>query len=159
MQIQTNFGVNTYSNGVIVKSGVPLCWHINVSNGFDATTAKVVLIDDAQDILAQRRSTNAQTFRVYNTWTSAGAYERLSIGWSANACYARPENAGTGVARLFIPVTGATTVSGLPTAATAGIGARCFVTDATVTTFASVVVGGGTNKVPVYSDGTNWLIG
>lgn len=52
-----------------------------------------------------------------------------------------------------------TTVAGLPSAATAGAGARHFVTDATVTTFASVVAGGGANKVPVVSDGTNWLIG
>lgn len=54
---------------------------------------------------------------------------------------------------------GVSTVSGLPTAATAGQGARRTVTDATVTTFASVVAGGGTNIVPVYSDGTNWRIG
>jgi hypothetical protein len=52
-----------------------------------------------------------------------------------------------------------TTVAGLPAAGTAGAGARKFVTDATATTFASIVAGGGANKVPVYSDGTNWLIG
>ena len=51
------------------------------------------------------------------------------------------------------------TVSGLGSAATAGAGARRYVTDATVTTFASTVVGGGSSKVPVYSDGTNWKIG
>ena len=33
------------------------------------------------------------------------------------------------------------------------------VTDATATTFASTVVGGGSNNVPVYYDGTNWKIG
>lgn len=38
-------------------------------------------------------------------------------------------------------------------------GARCIVSDATTTTFASVVVGGGSNTVPVYSDGTDWRIG
>jgi hypothetical protein len=52
-----------------------------------------------------------------------------------------------------------TTVSGLPSASGAGIGARAFVTDATATTFLSTVAGGGSNKVPVVSDGTNWLIG
>ena len=52
-----------------------------------------------------------------------------------------------------------TTVSGLPSAATSGAGARAFVTDANATTFLSVVAGGGPNKVPVVSDGTNWLIG
>ena len=51
------------------------------------------------------------------------------------------------------------TVSTLPSASTLGVGARSFVSDATVTTFASTVAGGGSNKVPVYSDGTNWKIG
>lgn len=38
-------------------------------------------------------------------------------------------------------------------------GWRSFVSDATVTTFASTVVGGGANNVPVFYDGTNWKIG
>jgi hypothetical protein len=38
-------------------------------------------------------------------------------------------------------------------------GARGFCTDATVTTFASTVVSGGANNVPVYHDGTAWKIG
>lgn len=54
---------------------------------------------------------------------------------------------------------GTLTVANLPTAGTAGAGSKAFVTDATATTFASVVAGGGANNVPVYSDGTNWLIG
>lgn len=53
----------------------------------------------------------------------------------------------------------ALTVATLPAAATAGAGARSFVTDANATTFLSTVAGGGANKVPVVSDGTNWLIG
>ena len=55
--------------------------------------------------------------------------------------------------------TGAVLVSALPSAATAGAGARYLVTDATVTTFASIVAGTGANAVPVYSDGVNWRIG
>jgi hypothetical protein len=54
---------------------------------------------------------------------------------------------------------GTLTVATLPAAATAGAGARAFVTDANATTFASIVAGGGANGVPVYSDGTNWRIG
>lgn len=50
-------------------------------------------------------------------------------------------------------------VSSLPAANSVAKGSRFFVTDATVTTFASIVVGGGANAVPVYSDGTNWRIG
>jgi hypothetical protein len=56
-------------------------------------------------------------------------------------------------------VTGVYTVATLPAAATVGAGARAFVTDANATTFASVVAGGGANKVPVYSDGAAWCIG
>jgi hypothetical protein len=55
--------------------------------------------------------------------------------------------------------TGSKTVSTLPSAVTAGAGARAFVTDANSTTFHATVAGGGANKVPVVSDGTNWLIG
>lgn len=47
-------------------------------------------------------------------------------------------------------------VAALPTPT---LGARSFVSDATATTFASVVSGGGTNAVPVYADGTHWRIG
>lgn len=47
----------------------------------------------------------------------------------------------------------------LPAAATAGAGARAFVTDANSTTFNATVVGGGANSVPCFSDGTNWKIG
>jgi hypothetical protein len=50
-------------------------------------------------------------------------------------------------------------VSGLPSAASLGINARALVTDASSTTFAAVVAGGGANVVPVYSDGTDWRIG
>lgn len=50
-------------------------------------------------------------------------------------------------------------VAALVAAATAGAGARAFVTDANATTFNSTVAGGGANNLPVFSDGTNWKIG
>jgi hypothetical protein len=50
-------------------------------------------------------------------------------------------------------------VASLPSAASAGEGARRFVTNANSTTFNSIVAGGGSNNVPVFSDGTNWRIG
>jgi hypothetical protein len=55
--------------------------------------------------------------------------------------------------------TTALTVATLTAAATAGAGARAFVSDSNATTFAAIVAGGGANGVPVYSDGTNWRIG
>ncbi len=50
-------------------------------------------------------------------------------------------------------------VGSLPAASAGLTGARMFVTDASATTFASIVANGGANKVPVYCDGTNWRIG
>ena len=47
----------------------------------------------------------------------------------------------------------------LPSAVTRGAGARAFVSDATLNTFAAAYAGGGANNVPVYSDGTIWRIG
>jgi hypothetical protein len=51
----------------------------------------------------------------------------------------------------------AVTVAGLP--GDPGFYDQWMVSDATVTTFWSVVVGGGGNTVPVRWDGTNWRIG
>jgi hypothetical protein len=58
-----------------------------------------ILQDDGGNTLAQRNGTNAQTFRIYNTYTDASNYERLDFLWSGNVVYIRPWNAGTGVAR------------------------------------------------------------
>jgi hypothetical protein len=55
--------------------------------------------------------------------------------------------------------TASTTFAGLPSAATAGAGARHFITDCNSTTFLAAAAAGGGNKVPVVSDGAQWLIG
>jgi hypothetical protein len=59
----------------------------------------------------------------------------------------------------IIPATTNYTVATLPSAVTSGVGARSFVTDALAPTFGATVVGVGTVKVPVYSDGANWKVG
>lgn len=54
------------------------------------------------------------------------------------------------------------TVAELPAAAKVGAGIRGFVTDsnaALAAGYGNVVANGGANKVPVYSDGTDWRIG
>jgi hypothetical protein len=51
------------------------------------------------------------------------------------------------------------TVATLPSAVTAGAGARAFVTDASAPAFGAAVAGGGAVKVPVYSDGAGWRVG
>ena len=70
-----------------------------------------------------------------------------------------PSDGSTGVGYFKSPPV---TVSALPAAATAGAGTRGFVSDSTVAAsgnFGATVTGGGSNNVPVFSDGTNWLIG
>jgi len=52
---------------------------------------------------------------------------------------------------------GVTTVAKLPTSARAST--RAFVTDATSSTFHAAPVGGGSTSVPVFFDGSAWLIG
>jgi len=63
-------------------------------SGIDATFRR-----DAANTLAQRNGTNAQTFRVYNTFTDASNYERGFLRWNSNVFEVGPEAAGTGTAR------------------------------------------------------------
>ncbi len=51
------------------------------------------------------------------------------------------------------------TVANLGNAVTLGAGTKTFVTDANTTTFFNIVGSGGTNVVPVFSDGNNWRVG
>jgi len=63
------------------------------------------------------------------------------------------------VASGIIPPTTNYTVATLPSAAAGTQGRRAWVTNALAPTFGATVVTGGTVKVPVYSDGTNWKVG
>lgn len=115
------------------------------------------------------------------TTTAAGRYQiTAKSNWSTSSAetqhnwFATPLNSTTAALVMVLDtgglaVTGASTAStyikpgsyiasGLPSAATAGGGAMAYVTDANATTRLSVVAGGGSNKVMVFSDGINWLI-
>jgi len=69
--------------------------------GSSVTAGDLFLYRDAANTLAQRNSTNAQAFRLYNTYTDASNYERLSVDWTttANTATISTQNAGTGSAR------------------------------------------------------------
>lgn len=47
----------------------------------------------------------------------------------------------------------------LPNAATAGAGARAFITDSNTNTYNAAAAGGGAFNVPVFSDGSAWKVG
>jgi hypothetical protein len=78
-------GLLVEHDAVITKSD-----RLGIGNGF------VILNRDANDVLAQRRSTNAQTFRLYNTYTDASNYERAYLRWASNVLEIGTEGAGTG---------------------------------------------------------------
>ena len=59
----------------------------------------------------------------------------------------------------FITSSNVYTVATLPDPAVVGAGIRTFVSDSSVTTFNATVAAGGTNTVPVFSNGTNWKVG
>lgn len=69
-----------------------------LSSNSDDTPDTQLFRDDA-GIIAQRRGTAAQTFRVYNTFTDASNYERGFLRWSSNVFEVGPEAAGTGTTR------------------------------------------------------------
>lgn len=66
-------------------------------------TNDVYLRRDAAATLALRNLANAQTFRIYNTFTDASNYERLSIDWSttSNVASILTLKAGTGTQRAL----------------------------------------------------------
>lgn len=64
---------------------------------------------DAGGIFAQRNGVNAQTLRVYNTYTDASNYERAKIAWSSNVLQIGTEKLGTGIARAMTLQTDGTT--------------------------------------------------
>lgn len=69
-------------------------------------------------------------------------------------------NLETTTSEALLNVNGATQTKGY-TVATLPVGSqgmRAYVTDANATTFLSTVVGGGFNVVPVFHNGTNWVI-
>jgi len=149
-----------------------------------ATSADVRLYRDAAGTFAQRNGTNAQTFRLYNTYTDASNFERTSLTRDSSGLVIDAQKGGTGVdptnlldlqragvsaASVSTDSTGTgylklipTTVGALTAAATVGAGTKAFVTDSASTLSShhgQAVVGGGTNFVPVFSDGTNWIVG
>jgi hypothetical protein len=77
--------------------GHTLGWTSGAPN---ATGFDLQLLRDAADVLAQRRGANAQTYRLYGTYTDTSNYERLVTRAVAAADFELfPEAAGTGTLR------------------------------------------------------------
>jgi hypothetical protein len=66
-----------------------------------ASAVDLSLFRDAADTLAQRRGVNAQTHRIYGTFTDASNYERLSFSYEGVQFVIGAEGAGTGSVRAL----------------------------------------------------------
>lgn len=89
--------------GLNADSGITGSLSLNGGSG------TAVIVSDAADTLALRNGTNAQTFRIYNTYTDASNYERLLIGagvFGANTFGMVSTEAGTGTGRGMYVGTG-----------------------------------------------------
>lgn len=74
-----------------------LQWAGTIGNSGD-----VVLAREAANVLALRNGTNAQEFRLYNSYTDPSNHERLALSWSTNVCRLWTVHAGTGAARDLV---------------------------------------------------------
>jgi hypothetical protein len=145
---------------------------ISLSNNNPANGPDVFLARDAADTLAQRRSTNAQTFRVYGTFTDASNYVRAALSSTSTAVTLAAETAGTGADDIPLNLTAAgtgtikvnsvaevvvsSTVAGLPAAPVVGMLTR--VTDATAPAVGVTVVGGGAAAALCWYNGASWSV-
>lgn len=77
-----------------LKSSSIIAWSTSAT---DASASKdLVLVRENADILAQRRTTNAQTFNLYNTFTDTSNYGRLAFVNTTTSSSIISQVAGTG---------------------------------------------------------------
>jgi hypothetical protein len=77
-----NGGPATIVNGGVLATSAGF---LGFTNGTSAlSNADCLIYRDGANTFAQRRGANAQTFRVYNTYTSSTSYERAKLEWSSN---------------------------------------------------------------------------
>jgi hypothetical protein len=89
---QITWGANGEGYLIVVSTQVVRCIPNNYWNlggipyalGANSLNPDVFIDRDAAHTLALRRTTNAQTFRVYNTFTAADNFERGKIEWASN---------------------------------------------------------------------------
>jgi hypothetical protein len=93
--VVASFGL---TSGFMLGSTQPLGWAATTPDGSSDVN---LFRDAAANTLAQRNGVNAQTFRLYNTFTDASNYERGKFEWASNALLIGTEKAGTGLVRAL----------------------------------------------------------
>jgi hypothetical protein len=87
--------------GVVVASAGHFGWNSGLLDITANTTPDLLIFRDAANTLAQRNGTNAQTSRIYNTYTDASNGEWFESFWSGNRLYLQSNQNGTGTARIL----------------------------------------------------------
>ena len=99
---------------------------LSLSTDSNQPTLGPILANDANNTLAQRNGVNAQTFRVYNTFTDASNYERGFMRWNSNVLEIGAEAGGTGQSRE-LKIVGGTQIGVGLTLSAAGSAAMDFI--------------------------------
>lgn len=100
------FGISGQQRRVLLSNEMSLAW---TSAGATGGTPDTYLHRDAAGVLAQRNTTNAQTLRVYGTYTDASNYVRASLAATSTAVTLAAETAGTGADNVPVILTPAGT--------------------------------------------------
>lgn len=104
----TGVAINNFVVGIRNSSLSEFSWTSGNLNG----TVDLALYRDAAATLAQRNGTNQQIFRLYNTYTDASNYERLTLtGVAGTSVNITAETLGTGGDNIDIVLTPAGTGS------------------------------------------------
>lgn len=91
------FHVDTFGTVGYVKIGSTAAYTWASAGTFGTNpTIDLLLFRDAAGTLAQRNGTNAQTFRVYRSYTDASNYSRWTVKWNTSTAILHAEGAGTG---------------------------------------------------------------
>jgi hypothetical protein len=92
--ITTSTGLNYHSGALTASSRLELGGNLDAPETF--------LYSDSANVLAQRNSTNAQTFNWYHTYTDASNYHRGALKTSSTGIEIAAETAGSGSDNLDI---------------------------------------------------------
>lgn len=140
--------------GVQLESSGGLTWS---STGTSDGASNLELMRDAADTLAQRRGVNAQTFRLYNTFTDASNYERFATSWSGNVCTVGPQAAGTGTQRSAVYLSSAPLAQG-SASYTVAAGDNTIINSVAATLTLPAVATNKARKLRVVTTGANAII-
>jgi len=137
--------------GLKIQNSIPIGWTSSTGVG---TLDTILIRDGAANTLAMRNGVNAQTFRLYNTYTDATTFERLNIKWDTNVLKIGTEKGGSGgTARDLILETDATERLRISSAGNVGIGVSGASTGAEILYLSNVF--SSTNVTYLRIDNTN----